>query len=137
MTRESQDLVGLTKELQQKIRARVTAAAGIAAGAGGADEPACDVVETPDAYILAIEFPGIDPDSVEIDVKDRTVRVTATSRPDGVNRETRQAIRVDRGADKWVRSVELPQQVEAGTGKRSYDNGVLRVTLSKSASGGR
>ncbi len=84
-------------------------------------------------YVEAL-LPGVDPDKVEMNILGDTLTL-AGERPDasadGGNGRTWH--RRERGAGKFLRSVELPVTIIAEQAKAEYSNGLLRVTLPKAA----
>ena len=94
--------------------------------------PAMDLVETDDHLVLRADLPGLDPDDVEIEVKDGVLTVSGERRTehedsaDGYHR-------VERAYGRFSRSLSLPQGADAGQVQADFDKGVLEVRIPKPA----
>lgn len=89
---------------------------------------AVDVREDADHFYVEAELPGFKRDSVEINLENQTLRITAT-RPapeaeDGLLLHERQLNRFDR-------SFKLPPTVDGNGVSAKLEDGVLTVTLNK------
>lgn len=94
--------------------------------------PSIDIDETDQAYKLSVELPGIDPNDVELDLRDNTLTLRGEKRSerregDGGRRYT------ERSYGRFERTIALPTEVDAEKVEASYENGVLKVTLPKNA----
>jgi len=78
--------------------------------------------------LLTAEVPGIDPENLEITVKDDTVTIRG-NRDLGQLESGQEYLRQERGAGTFVRSFALPFRVESGKVKASYARGILRLAL--------
>lgn len=93
--------------------------------------PACDLVRKGDDLILRLEVPGIDPEKdLEVTVEDGVLCVRGERRfaheEEGAEHYRRE---IARGT--FERAIRLPEGVEPGDVRASYENGILEVTLPK------
>ena len=91
-----------------------------------------DIVQEEDKYVGRASLPGIDPENIEVSIdhgvltiKGRTESEAADQREDG-NYMVR-----ERRSGSFIRSLRLPETVDADQAKPNYDNGVLTITLPK------
>ncbi len=98
-----------------------------AAGAGG-DFPAVNIWTGEDDVILTAEIPGVDPDTLEVTVKNDTVTLRGSREANGLE-EGESYLRHERGAGRFVRSFALPFPVEGDAVTAQYRMGILQVTL--------
>ena len=92
---------------------------------------ALDVVETPDAYIVKAELPGIAKDKIEVNVEDRDVTIGAEFL-DEVEASGK-TLWKERTFSKASRSIRLPEAVDANATQARHVDGVLQLTLPKIA----
>ena len=96
---------------------------------GGAIE--LDVVETPEAYIVKAELPGIAKDKIEVKVEDRDVTIGVEYREElEANAKT---LWRERRFGKASRAIRLPESVDANAAQAKHVDGVLQLTLPKIA----
>jgi HSP20 family protein len=92
---------------------------------------ALDVVQTPDAYIVKAELPGIPKDKIEVNVEDRNVTIGASfSQEIDANGKT---LWQERNFGKLSRAIRLPEPVDANGTQATHVDGVLQLTLPKVA----
>ena len=92
---------------------------------------ALDVVETPDAYIVKAELPGIAKDKIEVNVEDRDVTIGAEFL-DEVEASGK-TLWKERTFSKASRSIRLPEAVDANAAQARHVDGVLQLLLPKIA----
>ncbi|MCL5007010.1 MAG: Hsp20/alpha crystallin family protein [Patescibacteria group bacterium] len=95
-------------------------------------EPAMDVYETDKEVIAELNLPGVDPDKVNVSVKDQVLRVSGSMEEKKEEKGKgywKQEIR--RGS--FERAVRLPIAVEEKKVEATYEKGVLKVTMPKAA----
>ena len=92
---------------------------------------ALDVVETPDAYIVKAELPGIAKDKIDVNVEDRDVTIGAEFL-DEVEASGK-TLWKERTFSKASRSIRLPEAVDANAAQAKHVDGVLQLTLPKIA----
>jgi HSP20 family protein len=96
--------------------------------------PPIDLVETPDAYLVTAEVPGVTRDDLRIDVQEGRLTLSGV-RPqaDGGRHEYH---RIERGHGAFSRSFQLPHPIDAGAITAELKHGVLSVTCPKRADSG-
>jgi HSP20 family protein len=92
---------------------------------------ALDVVETPEAYIVKAELPGIAKDKIEVNVEDRNVTIGAEFLDQVA--ATGKTLWQERSFSKASRSIRLPEAVDANAAQATHVDGVLQLTLPKIA----
>jgi HSP20 family protein len=100
-------------------------------GVAGSRAIALDVVETPEAYVVRAELPGIAKDKIEVNVEDRSVTIGAEF-VDEVE-ATGKTLWKERTFSKSSRSIRLPEAVDANATQAKHVDGVLQLTLPKIA----
>ena len=90
-----------------------------------------DVVETPEAFVVKAELPGIAKDKIEVNVEDRNVTIGAEflNEVDANGKSLWQ----ERSFGKTSRSIRLPESVDANAAVATHVDGVLQLTLPKIA----
>jgi HSP20 family protein len=100
---------------------------GSASVAGGGFN--LDVVETPEAYVVKAEVPGVAKDKIDVTVKDRDVTIAVEYREElEVNGK---ALWRERIFGKASRAIRLPEAVDASAAQAKHVDGVLQLTLPK------
>jgi HSP20 family protein len=92
--------------------------------------PATDLAETPDAYVLRADLPGMSPEDVHIELENRVLSISGERRAE----TTEQGAgfhRVERAFGSFHRSLTLPAGVDAEAITASFDQGVLTVRVPK------
>ncbi|MCX6358977.1 MAG: Hsp20/alpha crystallin family protein [Armatimonadetes bacterium] len=92
--------------------------------------PLTNLAEDADNVYVHALAPGIDPEALDITVLRNTLTISgAKLGPEGVKAE--QFHRNERAAGRFVRTVELPVEVQADQVSAAYTDGVLSITLPK------
>lgn len=95
--------------------------------------PALDVVERNDAYMIAIEVPGVDPSTVDISFEQNVLTVRG-SKNFGFDLPKDTEVRVHAAesvSGSFERSVRLPEFVDSDQIAAEYRHGVLFLTVPK------
>lgn len=93
-------------------------------------QPAVDVYETEDAYLIEADLPGVAPDAIQVSVEDRRV-VLRGSRRTVQWQSAGRTVRVERAQGEFLRTLELDQPVDVTRIDRQFEHGLLRVRLPK------
>jgi HSP20 family protein len=100
---------------------------------------AMDVEDADDSFVVTADLPGFDKDDIDVEVRDRTLHVSAVHEEETEAEETEDEettfIRRERSKQSVSRSVTLPQAVEEAQAAATFENGVLTVKLPKSRAG--
>lgn len=103
---------------------------GFLPGTSARQYPRVNIADRGDAYVVEALAPGVDPASLELNVKDNVLTLSGEKKgPEGVGAEAFH--RSERSAGRFLRAVELPSDLDADQVKAAYADGILRVTLPK------
>lgn len=89
---------------------------------------AMDAYRSGDDFHVEIDLPGVDPSTIDLTVEKNVLTVTATRRPSFT--EGDQVLVAERLHGEVQRRLFLGEQLDADGVRASYDNGVLRLTMS-------
>ncbi|HEV2295404.1 MAG TPA: Hsp20/alpha crystallin family protein [Tepidisphaeraceae bacterium] len=99
--------------------------------------PAIDTAEDENSYTVRVDVPGIDPKDVELEVSGNVLSIRG-SRQDEWSDENKKRgiIRRERRSGSFLRSLPLPDYVDAEKVEARYENGTLTVMAPKIAGKG-
>ena len=89
-----------------------------------------DVYENEDAYTIIANVPGVDANTININLRDNVLSI-AVELPRNELAEGTRAVRQERFAGKLARRIQLRNEVDADAIEATYDAGVLALTLPK------
>jgi HSP20 family protein len=95
--------------------------------------PPIDVFETDDRYVITAEVPGITRDQVDLAVKDNRLSIRGSRSVGVAESATRHYHQVERGHGSFLRTFEFASAVDHEGITADLRDGVLTVTLPKSA----
>ena len=102
------------------------------AGEGNtARNPALDVAESPSAYTVKLEVPGVAKEDVKITIEGRQVSVSATTQREDLRKEAARVLCRERSTSSFARSFTLPQEVDQESSQARLENGVLTLNLAR------
>src|ERR671933_1411733 len=130
-----QDLRTAQDELVQMSRAVAQALGpgGLQQGGAGTTPawvPALDISERKDAYLVAVELPGVEVDDLQITLEDGLLTIQG-ERYFAHDSSEQQFHRVERRYGAFRRSITLPAHVMADGIQATADNGVLQIVVPK------
>lgn len=94
--------------------------------------PSLDIEETEDTIIVRVELPGMSKDDIKVNLSGDTLTISG-ERKQEMEKKSKTYYRIERSYGKFQRTVTLPAEVEGDKAKASYRNGILELTLPKSA----
>ncbi|GAC1485778.1 MAG: Hsp20/alpha crystallin family protein [Candidatus Limnocylindrales bacterium] len=127
------DFVSLRDAMDQLFQdsfIRPTTLTGLAAGQIAVP---IDLWETPDAYHLRADLPGLTAEDIDINVTGDTLALSGELKP-ATDITADGWLRQERRIGKFGRSLTLPVQIEAGKVEATFQNGVLDLVLPKAES---
>jgi HSP20 family protein len=93
--------------------------------------PSLDVAETKNELVVKAEVPGMDPKDIDISLSDGRLTIKGEKRQEKEEKEADYHL-VERSYGSFIRSVQLPREVQGDKISASYKNGILKITLPKS-----
>lgn len=90
-----------------------------------------DLWETPDAYHLRADLPGVKPEELEINATGDTITISGEMKM-AKDAKDEGWLRQERRTGKFQRSFTLPVQIDANKVDATFEHGVLHLTLPKS-----
>ena len=93
--------------------------------------PPADILETNDAFIVLLEMPGADPESLNVTVENDVLTIAARTTPFSPEGYTLAYAEYQEG--NYERAFTLPQQVDRDRADATFNNGVLRLVLPKTS----
>lgn len=92
--------------------------------------PLADVVETPDAYVVEVELPGLGRDDVVVQAQGDELVVRGERRPDVAGRPE-SFHRLERRYGPFARSFRFSEEVDSDHVEAEFDDGLLRLSVPK------
>ncbi len=93
-------------------------------------QPAADVVETPQAYLLHLDLPGIDPELVDVTLTGEVLTIRGEKRAPEKGENDNWLLN-ERAASTFERSFTLPSVAQKGEIQAEARHGVLTVRIPK------
>ena len=94
--------------------------------------PNLDVTETDKQIEITAELPGLEEKDVQVNLADNVLTIRGEKKAEKEEKDKAYRL-VERSYGSFVRSLELPDGVNAEAIKASIDKGVLKVTVPKPA----
>ena len=92
--------------------------------------PATDVLENEEAYVIKAELPGLDKKQISVDVKEDVLTIKG-ERSDDKEVKTDKVYRRERFQGKFQRAFILPSTVESDKIEAEFADGLLKITIPK------
>jgi HSP20 family protein len=89
-----------------------------------------DLVEAEDHFVLKADLPGLSEDDITLEVQDNVLTISGERKAEHERKE-KGFYRLERSFGRFSRSLTLPEGVNAGAIKASFDKGVLEVSIPK------
>jgi HSP20 family protein len=101
-------------------------------GIGTGDYPRINLSEDEESYFIEALVPGVDPKDLDLNLMQGTLTLSGERKADEKKGHTWH--RHERGAGKFMRTIELSSPVEGAKVDAEYRNGILLITLPKQQS---
>jgi HSP20 family protein len=96
--------------------------------------PAVDVRETDSGFLVSADLPGLTKDDIEVTVKDGVLALSGERKQEIEEGDAGAGHRIlERRYGRFQRSFSLPRGVDAEKVEAQFSDGVLKVTLPKTA----
>jgi HSP20 family protein len=92
--------------------------------------PAVDMADEKDAIVVKVDLPGLDQKDIEVTVQDGTLTIRGERKEEKEEKKDNYYCS-ERSYGAFLRSLPLPQGVEADQVKATFKKGVLEVRLPK------
>lgn len=92
--------------------------------------PAVELSEQDGNYQLKAELPGVSKDNIDVEVTDDVVTIKAETKKEEEEKKEN-TYRSEFRYGKFIRSVQLPSEVDNSNAKAEFKDGILTVTLPK------
>jgi HSP20 family protein len=99
-------------------------------GDGEITAPVVDVYEEKDEVVVKAELPGLDKKDIEVNISDSELILKGEKKKEEKIDEENY-YKCERSYGAFLRSVELPTDVQADKVKASFKNGILEIRLPK------
>ena len=99
---------------------------------GRGAEPAVEMCDTKDAVIVKAQVPGMSKDQIHVDITDDTLTLKGEMQ-EGEKKEDKNFHRREFHYGAFTRTMPLPMAVQADKATAQLKDGVLEITLPKSA----
>lgn len=86
-----------------------------------------DVWQADDGYHVALDLPGVDPDSVEITTERNMLTIRAERRPE--YEQNHNVVLAERPQGSFTRQLQVSDTLDTGKVQASYHDGVLQLTI--------
>jgi HSP20 family protein len=94
--------------------------------------PTVDVSENKEAFVVKAEVPGIESSDISVSLENQMLTIMGEKKHEQEERDEHY-YRMERGYGTFARSIRLPAPVDAGKVNAAFKNGLLTVTLPKTA----
>lgn len=97
------------------------------------DQIRLDVQESGPDYIVHADIPGVRREDIDVSIDGNKVTLTAEFRPEDRKIEDSKVLHSERHAGTVTRAFRLPSEIDQGSAKARYQDGVLTLTLPKAS----
>ena len=94
--------------------------------------PNVDITETDTAYLIKGEIPGVNKEDVKVNIEEGML-IMSGERKQEKEEKGKKFHRIERSYGSFMRSFRLPDNVDESAVKAEFKDGMLNVTLPKSA----
>ena len=124
------DLLSLQEKMNRLFQESLSAEGPDGSGLGPAWTPLANAHETPEAYVVELEVPGLQQDDLDVQVQGERLVVRGERRPAGHGRPER-FHRMERSYGPFSRSFTFAEPVDAERVTAQLKDGLLRLELPK------
>ncbi len=94
-------------------------------------EPTCDITEAIDHYLILMDVPGVEQKDLNIEVESGQLRISGERFKDMTEKDQAKQVYHERSFGKFIRTFNLPAEINLEDIQAQYQNGVLKVAIPK------
>jgi HSP20 family protein len=98
--------------------------------------PTADISETDNAYLIKAEIPGVKKEDVKVTIQDSMLTIQGERKMEK-EEKGKKFHRIERSYGSFVRSFRLPDDADENAVNAEFKDGMLNVTVTKSAKSGK
>jgi HSP20 family protein len=132
VARSGNPFMSLQREIDRLFDGFTRGFPAFSGGGTGEMLPSVDVTETDKQIEITAELPGLEEKDVQFNLADNVLTIRGEKKAEKEEKDKTYRL-VERSYGSFVRSLELPDGVDANAIKASIDKGVLKVTVPKPA----
>ena len=102
----------------------------ISKGAPASLIPSMDIFEREGEIVIRADLPGIDKDQIDLSITKDTLTLKAEAKKEEEIRSENYYMQ-ERSYGTYIRTVQLPQDIDSAKAKASFNNGVLEMIFPK------
>jgi HSP20 family protein len=99
----------------------------------GTISPRLNVTETDKSFLVEAEMPGVKKEDIKVAVENQRVTIEGEAKREEEQREGENVVYSERSARRFMRSFQLPTDVDDSIAEARLENGILSLTLPKKA----
>jgi HSP20 family protein len=93
-------------------------------------QPSVDISETPEAFIVRAELPGVTANDVKLNMSNNVLTLYGEKKQEAED-NSKNYYRIERSYGSFERSFSFPREVQEDNISATYKDGVLTVTIPK------
>lgn len=95
-------------------------------------EPTCDITEAKDHYMICLDVPGVEKNNLNIEVEDGQLKISGERHKETSEKDSEQRqVYFERSFGKFVRTFNLPKEINSEDIQAHYQDGVLKIAVPK------
>lgn len=94
-------------------------------------EPTCDITEAKDHYLIAMDVPGIEQKDLTIEVENNQLKISGERVKEVTEKDDTKQVYFERSFGKFVRTFNLPAEINIEDIQAHHQDGVLKVAIPK------
>jgi HSP20 family protein len=93
--------------------------------------PKVDIIENETSHQLFVELPGVKKEDIKIVIENGTLTLSGEKKKESFSEKNTNVLNSERAFGKFERKFSMPDDVNPDEVKASFENGLLRIIVSK------